>query len=208
MRSEYVDERDSTWELHDPRFRLLLFEGPGAAVTAVDIADASVDEALESARELSGGDERLWALALVGVDARGARGLTWLSGMDYNDAPGDAVEWRRRREMQDRYLAARSRRGQAPVLPDGRRLIRVFPEWSTRWPLWESFTDHYLLDATTLDITAGLDDDLTAWNAEWQRRQPDEPLADPDGWRGRGLDLVARLRRELDGSAEVRPEFL
>ncbi len=50
MRGFSVDERDSTWERDDARYRLYVFEGPGNAVTTFDIVDATVEEALESAR--------------------------------------------------------------------------------------------------------------------------------------------------------------
>lgn len=47
----------------DPRFRVFVFGVPEVAVT--DILDATVEEALESARALSNGDQALWALANV-----------------------------------------------------------------------------------------------------------------------------------------------
>lgn len=208
MRAEYVDERDSSWERDDPRFRVFVFRGPGNAVTAVDLVDATVEDALESARALSNGDEDLWSLALIDDDSRGVRGLVWLSGMDYNDSPLTSVEWRRRRQMQERYLMAKVRRGLEPLLPNGLRLIRVFPEWGTRSPTWESFNDDYNLEGESLGLSPDLSRALVDWNHEWQARSEDEPLADPDGWRERGLELVHRLRKELAGIAEIRPDFL
>ncbi|MET0886506.1 MAG: hypothetical protein ABWX92_08655, partial [Mycetocola sp.] len=135
MRAIEVDERDATWERDDPRFRVYVFKGAGNAVTTLDILDATIEEALETAITLSHGDQHLWSLALVEQDPRGMRGLIWLSGMDYNDPPGTASEWRHRQQMQDRYLAARHRAGEAPLLPNGLRVIRVFPEWVGGWPL-------------------------------------------------------------------------
>ena len=76
------------------------------------------------------------------------------------------------------------------------------------WPIWENFTSGYRLDASALDISPELGDALFDWNEEWLTRQVDEPLADPNGWRERGVTLVDRLARELDGKAEIRPEFL
>lgn len=110
MRAEYVDERDATWDRDDPRFRVLVFKGADNAVTAIDLVEATIDDALDSARALSNRDEALWSLALVDDDSRGARGLIWLSGMDYNDTPITARQWRLRRQMQDRYLMAKTRR--------------------------------------------------------------------------------------------------
>jgi hypothetical protein len=208
MRGELVDERDSSWESHDPRFRILVFEGARNAVRAVDIVDASVDDAFESARALSEGDRRLWSLALVTDDRQGGRGLVWLSGMDYNDAPVTAKQWALRRQMQNRYLMAKVQRRQPPLLPNGLRVIRVFPEWVSGLPLWESFTDQYHLDPGSLDLSHELSAALFAWNEEWLSRSEDEPLADPRGWRRRGLRLVGQLQAELDGVAEIRPEFL
>lgn len=206
MRGYLVDERDSTWERDDAHYRIYIFEGAGNEVTTFDLEGATVEEALEQASAMSGADERLWSLALVENDARGLRGLIWLSGMDYNDPPGSAREWQRRRQMQDRYLLARSRRGESNVLPNGLRLIRVFPEWVSGWPLWESFSDEYHLTGSDLGLSSDLSTALFAWNDAWQSRDVDAPL--PEAWEEHGRVLVARLRSELEGVAEVRPEFL
>lgn len=206
MRGFAVDERDSTWERDDPRFRLYAFDGPDNAVTTVDILDATVEEALEVARTMSDDDARLWSLALVEDDRRGMRGLIWLSGMDYNDPPGSAREWTRRRHMQDRYLMAAVRRGAAPLLPNDLRVIRVFPEWGSGWPLWESFTDAYRLTGDDIGLTEDLSTALYEWNEAWCARGLDDPV--PEGWEEQGVLLTDRLRAELSGIAEVRPEFL
>lgn len=206
MRGFYVDERDSTWERDDARYRVYVFEGPGNTVTTLDIVEATVEEALESALALSNGDERLWSLALVENDSRGMRGLIWLSGMDYNDPPGSAREWQRRRQMQDRYLMAKRRRGEPAVLPNGLRIIRVFPEWVSGWPLWENFSDDYHLTGPDLGLTPELSAALYEWNEAWADRPVDDPV--PAGWAERGQLLVRRLQAELEGVAEVRPDFL
>ena len=206
MRGFYVDERDSTWERDDARYRVYMFEGPANAVTTLDIVDATVEEALESAHAMSNGDERLWSLALVETDSRGMRGLIWLSGMDYNDPPDSAQEWKRRRQMQDRYLTAAHRRGEPAVLPNGLRVIRVFPEWVSGWPLWENLTDDYRLTGPDLSLSPELSAGLFDWNEAWLMRQEDDPL--PDGWEEQGQLLVRQLQTELSGVAEVRPEFL
>jgi hypothetical protein len=165
-----------------------------------------LEQALESALALSNGDEHLWSLPLVENDARGKRGLIWLSGMDYNDPPSTAWEWQRRRQMQDRYLMAKSRRGGPTVLPNGLRLIRVFPEWVSGWPLWENFTEAYRRTGPDLGLTPELSDALFDWNEAWLARHEDDAL--PTGWEDEGHRLVIQLRSELDGIAEVRPEFL
>ena len=106
MRVVEVDERDSHGEHWDPRFRVYVFTRPDNAVATRDILDATVEQALEAAVALSGNNAHLWSLALVTEDARGERGLVWLSGMDYNDNPRTAREWQLRRQMQDRCTSA------------------------------------------------------------------------------------------------------
>lgn len=207
MRMHAVDERDARWERDDAAFRLYVFRGPDAATYTFDIEDATLTEALDHVRMASEGDRNLWALALVSDDDVRGRGLVWLSGMDYHDAADTPAQRARRREMQDRYLAARSRDALPVVLPDGRRLIRMFPEWGAG-PLWESFTENYPLDPATLDLPDGLADALVAWNEEWNARAPDEPLPDPDGFRRRGAALADALEEALAGRAEIRREFL
>ncbi|MDQ0736836.1 hypothetical protein [Arthrobacter agilis] len=58
MRAINVDERDSAWERDDARYRVYVFEGAGNAVTTVDILDATVEEALETATAMSNDDEQ------------------------------------------------------------------------------------------------------------------------------------------------------
>lgn len=206
MRGETVDVRDTAWERFDARYRVFVYTGPDAAVKAIDIVDASLHEVMDSTRALAENDRNMWSLALVmdPAEPRG-RGLVWLSGMDYHRAPASSFEWRLRAEMQDRYLSARSRRGETVVLPNGLRVVRMFPEWGVTWPLWESFTDNYPMDAAALGLSDALTADLAAWNDRWQDRGLDDPL--PAHWRGEGWALYRRLQAELDGIAEVRPDF-
>ena len=206
MRAISTDERDSAWERTDARYRVYVFDGPDNAVTTVDLVETTLDEALDAARDLSGRDERLWSLALVETDARGLRGLVWLSGMDYNDPPDSAMERAQRARMQNRYLAERRRRGSALHLPNGRRLIRMFPEWTEGWPLWESFSDHYHLTPADLTLSPALGEELRGWNEVWSARGLDAPV--PTGWYDEGIRLLGLLREELDDVAEVRAEFL
>lgn len=104
---------------------------------------------------------------------------------------------------QDRQLHA----SRPPRLDDGRRLIRVFPEWFVELPLWENFSDAYPATRETFPLSDDLLDALTAWNDEWQDRQPEDPLSDEERWIADGLALVHRLRTELAGVAEIRAEF-
>lgn len=209
MRIELVDERDVRWEQPEPHFRLFVYRGAGHAVAAYDVTDASLADVLEAARNLSQDDALLWSLGAV-VHGRtdgpaDDRGLVWISGADYNDVPTTPSARRRRREMQSRYLMARARRGEAPLLPDGLRLIRMFPEWVSGWPLWEDFTDAYRLTGASLGLDPALSQALYDWNEAFLSRDEEDPL--PAGWLDDGWQLAARLQRALAGVAEVRPEL-
>lgn len=84
---------------------------------------------------------------------------------------------------------ARSRRGEPPVLPDGRRVIRMFSGWASS-PLWESFTDDYVVDPRSLGISDDLTRDLLAWDGASSRPSPRcAPISGPPG----------------KGAAELRP---
>lgn len=88
MEIEQVDERDSTWEEHDPRFRAYFFErrGSGYSVDTYDVIGADVSEVIRWAGDRALSDVR-FAVALVRDDARGERGLVWLLGHDLNGEP-------------------------------------------------------------------------------------------------------------------------
>ncbi|MGW9631335.1 hypothetical protein ACWGST_11580 [Agromyces sp. NPDC055520] len=204
MRAFEVDERDSSWEDLSARFRLYLFDGPGNAVTTLDFVDAQIHDVLEAAA-LAGKDGKLWSIALVVEKADLGRGLVWLSGMDYNSTPTTAAEWRMRATMQNRYLMAKSARGEPPLLPDGRRVIRVLPDHGHRWPLWESFTDQYSMKPSDYGMSHTLADGLCAWYDDWERGGIDW---EPDNtWLEEGRRLVVLMRQEVGAFAEVRPEF-
>ncbi|MDQ1074683.1 MULTISPECIES: hypothetical protein [Microbacterium] len=94
-----------------------------------------------------------------------------------------------------------------PRLEDGRRLIRVFPEWISCLPLWENYTDNYPFERDVLPLSSELQDRLVAWNDHWQNRDLDEEVPDLDRWIAEGRELVARLRDELGDIADVRAEF-
>ncbi|WP_144765181.1 NUDIX domain-containing protein [Curtobacterium sp. 9128] len=95
MDSSEVDERDSAWEDQHPRFRVYLQErdGDGFVTETHDLTGADALQAIDWAqREAAARPDAVWALALVGRDDRGLRGLTWLVGMDANDPPSDQHE--------------------------------------------------------------------------------------------------------------------
>lgn len=93
MNIEEVDERDSTWEQHDSTFRVYFAKGIDRAITTMDVSDATFSEVQRWAQEKAG-DDTIVAIALVGLDSRGLKGLTWLLGMDPNDFPESAIESR------------------------------------------------------------------------------------------------------------------
>ncbi|QYM76005.1 hypothetical protein [Leucobacter luti] len=207
MESSSAQSSVLKWERDDPHYRVIVFSGPENEAATYDLPDLAVEQVWETVRVVAQEDSKLWSLALLERDDSGAPGLLWLSGMDYGRAPVSARDWRRRGEMQDRYLAAQAEQGQTPTLPNGLRLIRLFPEWGTGSPLWENGTDDYNLDGKDLGLSAALSADLSAWSAQWGERDEDDETL-PPGWLDRGMELWGRVQDELDGIAEVRPEFL
>jgi len=104
-----VDERTSQWESDEPTFRVYLFSGgrSGRSWTTgtYDITDADVVQVLGWAQEQVG-PEDLFAVALVSLDAKGELGLTWLTGLDANDADAESREgFTRMRERRGRPVA-------------------------------------------------------------------------------------------------------
>ncbi|MHA7177795.1 hypothetical protein ACX80D_14180 [Arthrobacter sp. Sr24] len=98
MKIAEVDGLDITWEQHDSIFRVYFAKGADRLVTTVDVSEATFSEVRAWARE-NAGDDTLVAIALVGRDARGLKGLTWLLGMDPEDSPATDIEVRMFAEM-------------------------------------------------------------------------------------------------------------
>jgi hypothetical protein len=90
---EPIDERDSSWEESDLRYRVYFFAGPppGRSVDTYDVTKADVLDVIRWAQDHAG-DDRLFAVALVGQNAHGRRGLSWLVGCDANGAASEALE--------------------------------------------------------------------------------------------------------------------
>ena len=113
--------------------------------------------------------------------------------------------------------AAPADAGPVPNRQKKDRIAAPPPEWSAADPdvpgagTWvavvENGSDESHLTALSLEISPDLGAALFDWNEEWCR-QEDEPLADAEGWLRRGIALAEQLQSELDGIAEVRPEFL
>ncbi|MED5801218.1 hypothetical protein VX037_09300 [Gordonia sp. Z-3] len=204
-----VDEEREEWVGAEPMFRLFVFsyEAGSYHVEAFDHWCRDVTRLISDAGYYYTDSGKLWSLALIHEGSRGAD-LTWLSGYDYRIAPRTFAERQSRRDMQTRYLAARSQDSKPVVLPDGLRVIRMFPEWGGAGPLWESFTDNYPADPRRLGLSRGLAAELEAWNEHWGSRHHDEPLADPDRWLAEGVKLHADVQRAMADRAEVAAEFL
>jgi hypothetical protein len=98
--------------------------------------------------------------------------------------------------------------------PPRRRVIRLSPDYGRDWPLWESSTEAWDVGYTTTPETYGLSDELTrdlaAWNAFWKSHFDPFDGWDSedhrDHWRAAGEGIVARLRREVAGFADVQYE--
>jgi hypothetical protein len=116
MKIEPVDERDSGWEDHTPKFRVYVFDesgqrgeqdgtlGQGYATSTWDVTGADLIDVIRWAQDRAG-DRGLYSVALVadGYETHARRGLVWLVGMDYQDTPVDE----RSREVQEHMLGRR-----------------------------------------------------------------------------------------------------
>jgi hypothetical protein len=100
-------------------------------------------------------------------------------------------------------------------IPPPRRVIRLFPDYSRDYPLWENSTSTWDVGYTTTPETYGLSEQLGADLADWQAFW--EAHADPfDGWDSDenqqtwlrdGEWLARRLQEEVQSFADVQREF-
>lgn len=113
-----VDERDNSWEVHEPRFRVYLHRSAQStthgSTDTYDITGADVLQVIDWAQKQAG-DSLTYAVALVWDDKAAeelnpghGRGLIWLVGMDGNDSAANADE----AAIQRRMLVRR----EAPVV--------------------------------------------------------------------------------------------
>ncbi|MBB2974825.1 hypothetical protein FHX49_000366 [Microbacterium endophyticum] len=95
-----------------------------------------------------------------------------------------------------------------------RRVIRLFPEYSRDWPLWENSTPTWDVGYTTTPKMYGLSEaltrDMAKWNALWEANfDPFEGWKSDEAreqWREEGLSIVTRLRAEVADFADVKYE--
>ena len=99
MHIEDVDERDSTWEQHESTYRIYFATGPHRAIRTVDVTGATLSEAHEWAKATAPAGA-LIAIALVGRNSSGHKGLIWLIGMDPNDHAESELEQRMLAELE------------------------------------------------------------------------------------------------------------
>lgn len=96
-----VDERDSSWEDHDPRYRVYLHGGLGEEAMGwtdtYDVTGADLLQVIDWAQAQAGG-RLTYAIALVRDERQGPhgtrpeRGLVWLVGTDGMSHPHNALE--------------------------------------------------------------------------------------------------------------------
>ena len=132
-----VDERDSSWEIYTPRFRVYL-HGSGETTThgwtaTYDITGADVLQVIDWAQR-EAGDSLTYAVALVyddkaeeQVTSGGGRGLLWLVGTDGNTNAQSPEETEILNRMlvrrRDRVVVPQSDRVDAGALSVGADLI-------------------------------------------------------------------------------------
>ncbi|WP_203566857.1 hypothetical protein [Aestuariimicrobium ganziense] len=138
MRVVPVDERDSSWESAEPRFRVYLHgssdESTAGWTSTHDVEGGDVLQVIDwSQRQASGGVT--YAVALVVDDADmgrtnpgHGRGLVWLVGRDGNDMPRDP-------ELADAQRRMLARRAEPVGIPLTDRVPDDLPshEWARRW---------------------------------------------------------------------------
>ncbi len=98
--------------------------------------------------------------------------------------------------------------------PPERRVIRLFPDYSRDWPLWENATPTWDVGYTTTPATYGLSPELTAdiaeWNAFWEARFDDadgwDTVEARDTWGATGEQIARRLGEEVAEFADVEYE--
>jgi hypothetical protein len=92
-----------------------------------------------------------------------------------------------------------------------RRVIRVFPDWGNRWPLWGSAGDD---DSAPMPADLGLSDELTGAMAKWYdfwtihfhwERGWDSVENEDVSWVS-GTEFIERLRVEVAEFADVVDE--
>ncbi|WP_040168171.1 hypothetical protein [Microbacterium gorillae] len=201
-RGEAPEPGDVRWTSDDARYRVFWQTAPDEPVQSMDIVGVDAAEAISDARDVFGRTGPL-SLALVVDPPGGERGLVWLLGTDLAvSAPTRRQAEAQFRQRQD-YLSARSHTlgpGEELRLPDGRRLLRFFPDHGGL-PVWESFTENYPFTRAgliALGVPEAMVADLAAWD-DANRSFEDDWVDGADGraWIAARIPLIRALRSVL-----------
>ena len=92
-----------------------------------------------------------------------------------------------------------------------RRVIRLFPDYGHRWPLWENSTPGHPSKYTMEPDDFGLSETLTdrlrasydAWHAETLYENDWRSRAKERAWKAEGASIAQQLRSEVKAFADV-----
>ncbi len=99
-------------------------------------------------------------------------------------------------------------------VPPERRVIRLFPEYSRDWPLWESSTPTwdvgYTMTPSDYSLSPELTEAMASWNRFWEAHFAPgirwDSRSNRDKWARDGEALAGWLRAEVSSFADVSYE--
>ncbi|WP_146082555.1 hypothetical protein [Rathayibacter sp. AY2B3] len=87
------------------------------------------------------------------------------------------------------------------------RRIRLFPDYDSRWCLWEDAADDYNVTASSLGASRLTEEKISRWFDDWERHvTPEkdwESAALRNAWINDGIQLVRELNAELNANGIV-----
>lgn len=95
-----------------------------------------------------------------------------------------------------------------------RRVIRLFPDYGHRWPLWENSTaerpSKYTMEPADFGLSQDLTDRLRAWYDVWDAEDLYEngwsSRGNEKSWLAEGASIAGQLREEVGAFADVEYE--
>ncbi|MBG0741496.1 hypothetical protein IV500_19210 [Paeniglutamicibacter antarcticus] len=95
-----------------------------------------------------------------------------------------------------------------------RRVLRLFPDYGHRWPLWENSTAErptkYTMEPADFGLSQCLTERLRIWFDVWDAENLYENGWSSPGneksWRAEGASIVEQLREEVKAFADVEYE--
>ncbi|MEO6530729.1 MAG: hypothetical protein ABI563_11615 [Specibacter sp.] len=92
-----------------------------------------------------------------------------------------------------------------------RRVIRVFPDYGRRWPLWEDSTaerpSKYAMEPEDFGLSQNLTERLRRWQDTWDAENLDgnewSSPVNETAWRAEGAAIAQQLREEVESIADV-----